>query len=381
MTRAVLIQIVFFAHALAGGGILTRIPDIQLALGLDEAALGMSMTIGAAGGLASILFSGRVVQRFGTKPIMVAGVSLIALMSLMVALAPNWALLSLAMLLSGMAFSVTNVAMNVEADRVESDTGRKVMNRCHGVWSGGMLIASVIGVGARAIPVAPTLHMLVMLPVLLALSIFVLTRIEPAPRACHDRAQRPGLALPSRHTVLLVLFGLSGPIAQSGTQNWSVIFMRDSYAAPDWVDTLTLPAFLIAMMLGRLPADGWTMRYGPVRVVFAMTLLAIAGGALVVSVPTMTAALTGFVLMGFGTAITFPMMVTAAARDPSRPAAESVSAVILATSVSMLGAPALMGWIAETMGLRAAFGAMIPMMLVTLALCRLLAPARVPAAA
>lgn len=340
--------------------------------------LGLALTAASLGGLAANLVAGQVVKALGVKPLLALGTPALAVFSALVAFAPSLPLLLVALLLMGVTFSLVNVAMNVEADRVEAAVGQRVMNRCHGIWSGGMLAASLIGVWARAEAIGAGVHLAGIVPVVGAIAVLAIARMEPSPEAPGDKADRAGIALPSRRTVMLVLFGLSGGVCQIGTQNFSVIFMRDSFAAPDWIDTLTLPAFLVAMTLGRMMADGWSERYGPVRLAFVLALVALAGAIAVVGSGSVAVALVGFALIGFGTSALFPLMISAAARSGNRPAAESVGAVIFLTGTVMLAAPALMGWIAEVASQRAAFAAMIPPILMTLALCRQLAPSGVP---
>lgn len=373
MSRTQTILVVFLTHAIAGGGIFPRIPDIQVGLGMSEGTLGLALTVASLGGLLSNLAAGRIVQAFGVKAILVIGLPLLALTSAMAAFAPSVSLLLLALLITGVTFSLTNVAMNVEADRVETDTGRRVMIRCHGVWSAGMLAASVVGVGARGWSVPAGWHLLLIVPLVALMSVAIVVQMSPRSVTPGTADARSGFALPSRRTVMLMLFGLSGGICQVGTQNYSVIFMRDTFAVQDWVDTLTLPAFLIAMTLGRVMADGWTERFGPVRVAFYLALLALLGAILVVVSQDVPTALAGFALVGVGISVLFPLMVSAAARLGTRPAAESVSAVIFLTGLVMLAAPAVLGWIAEFAGPRAAFAAFIPPIILTLALSRQLA--------
>ena len=115
-------------------------------------------------------------------------------------------------------------------------------------------------------------------------------------------------------------------------------------------------------------------RHGAARVSAASTGLALLGAVLVVGAPSLWPALVGFGLIGVGGAVLYPLMVSAAARTPGRPPEESVAAVILLYGLAVLVTPVAMGAIAETWGLRAAFGAVVPTMLVTLALVRLSAP-------
>ncbi len=364
-------MIIFFLQAFAGGGVFARIPDIQLRLNLSEYMLGVALTFGALGGLISIVFAGRLVASLGTRQILLIGVPILAATQAALGFNTSIFLLFPLLLLAGISFSVTNVAMNVEADRVESTDGKRIMNRCHGMWSAGMLLAALVGVGARALPVSPGLHLGLVFPVITVLVLILLWPMVAAPRAADDKSDSRGVALPSRRTLLLMLFGLSASFAQSSTQNWSVIYMRDSFGAPDWVDTLTLPAFLIAMTLGRMFADGWITRFGASRVSFVLTFLGLAGSVAVVAAPTLWVALAGFAFIGIGTAVQFPLMITAAARSSARQAAESVAAVIFATALVMMVAPALMGWVAETEGMRLAFALSIPPFLITLVLVKM----------
>ena len=380
MNRRAIILFTFFVQALASGGLFPRIADVQAGLGIDEATLGLALTTAAAGGLLSNLAAGWVVQALGTKPVLVVGIPVLAGLTALVAMAPELTLLFAALLLMGVVFSLTNVAMNVEADRVEASTGRRVMNRCHGFWGAGMLLAALGGTGARAIALPAALHLALIVPVAVLASGLVISRMSPSPPAPGDKTEGPRVALPSRRTLLLVLFGLSGGIAQSGTQNWSVIFMEQTFTASGWIDTLPLSAFLIAMTLGRILADGWFERHGPVSVALGLSLLSLFGALAVVLSPVLWIAISGFAMMGAGTAVLFPLMVTGAARSTDRPAAAAVSAVLLVTGLAMLAAPALMGWVAEAFGLRAAFWSLIPPFLVTLALVRRVVVPSLPSA-
>ena len=368
MSRAAAIQFIFFIQALAGGGIFTRIADVQSNLGLSEGILGLALTFASLGGLLSILFAGRITEALGTRAMLIVGIPALAILTYLVAIAPTIEVLFPILLLYGMSFSLTNVAMNLEADRVEAATGQRVMNRCHGLWSIGMLVAALVGVGARAAPISPALHLGAIAPVVAVAAIVIVGPMTASPKAADDRAARGRLALPSRRTVILMLFGVSAGIAQSANQNWSVIYMRDTFLQPDWVDTLPLPAFLGTMALSRMFADGWIERFGTKRVAVALTLIAIAGTIMASLSPFAWPVVIGFALIGLGTASLFPMMITAAARSKERPAAESVAAVILVTGLVMMAAPGIMGWIAEGYGLRVAFAVTLVPFFMTLGL-------------
>lgn len=358
----------FLAHALAAASIFPRIPDLQESLGLSEAILGVTLTATPVAGLAANIVAGRVIEAIGTRSILTAGIPLMAIFSAIAAFAPTLPLLVISLVCLGLAFSLANVAMNVEADRIETATGRRIMNRCHGVWSAGMLGSSLIAAVARGSGITAELHLSAMILPTALMSVLVMRRMEGKPVKIADQPRRTGFSLPTRATLVVMLFGIAASMCQIGTQNWSVIYLRDTFAAPDWIDSLTIPAFLATMTVSRLFADIWIERFGAVRVALVQTGIATLGTLAVIGAPSALVAVAAFAVMGAGTGVHFPLAVSAAAKLGDRPAAENVSAVILSMSAAMLAAPAIMGGIAEAYGLRMAFAALLPPLIVSLAL-------------
>ena len=365
----------FFLHALAQGGMFSRIPDMQLALGLDEAQLGIALLGQPAGAIVSFLFASHVVERLGTRGVMLTTIPLLALVLVGIALAPSLLVMWLGFVVFGAAFAFSNIALNVEADRVEAATGRRLMNTCHGIWSVGLLTASLIGTAMRGADVPPALHFaIVLVPVLVGVAVFGWP-MRAAPARPHSSA-RTGfrVALPTTMTLLLLGYAIGASLLEGGLRNWSVIFMRDSFTAPDWVDTLTLPAFMTAQSIGRLLGDRGVSRWGPVKLARALTLTTIVGLLLVVFSPNLIVALIGFTLIGFGVCVSFPLSTSAAARLGDRPASENVAALTMSQQMLLLFAPAIMGWIATVASIRVTFAVLLPPLLLAFYLARYLAP-------
>ena len=77
----------FFTHALAAGAIHTRIPDLQLAIGLSEAQLGLVLMGQPLGGLSMFLFSSAIIERFGPRRTILAVLPMVIITA---ALATVW---------------------------------------------------------------------------------------------------------------------------------------------------------------------------------------------------------------------------------------------------------------------------------------------------
>ncbi|MDB5538364.1 MAG: hypothetical protein JWQ89_91 [Devosia sp.] len=369
------IVLVFFLHALAQGGMFSRIPDMQRALGLDEAQLGLALLGQPAGAILSFLVASLVVERLGTRAIILGTIPGMALVLVLIALAPGLPLMWLGFAVFGGVFALSNIAINVEADRVEAATGRRIMNTCHGIWSVGLLTASLIGTAMSGAGVVPAVHFAVLLvPVAIGIALVAWPMHVAPPRPHAAKTTGLRIALPTPMILLLLGYAVAASLLEGGLRNWSVIFMRDSFAAPEWVDTLTLPAFMTAQSIGRLLADRAVTRWGPVRLARALVLTALVGLVLVVFSPNLIVALIGFALIGFGVCVSFPLSTSAAARLGDRPASENVAALTMSQQVLLLGAPALLGWIATVASTRVTFAVMLPPLLLALYLARYLAP-------
>jgi fucose permease len=371
------IKLVFLTQAVASGSFFTRVPDLQQGLGIDAAQLGLAFIGQPVGAITMFLFASRIIERSGTRNALLFGLPLIAISMLLMALAPNVTGLFLAIAVYAAVFALTNVAMNVEADRVEHATGKRLMNMCHGIWSIGQLSVFSLGVVVRGFGISPAVHFGIFVPLVLAATLLIVWPMRSAPARDHAAPEaKRRIALPSKATLRLLGFMLGGALVEAASRQWSVIYARDSFAAPDWADSLTLPVFVAFIALGRFFADGLTHRYGPARLARVLVTVATAGTLVVVAAPSLPVALLGFALMGIGICTSFPASTSAAAQLGDRPSSENVAALTLSVQTVMLGAPALMGFIADAFGIRATFGMVVPLLLLAIILARGLEPHR-----
>ncbi len=366
----VAIMVTFFFQAFASGGLYTRIPDIQRSLDLSEAQLGLTLMGQPVGALLVFLFASKIVEAVGPRLILTVGLVLLATWNVAMGIAPSQVIATVLFVLFGATFALANVAMNVEADRIEAATGRKIMNRCHGLWSAGFLMTSLIGAGARGWDWSVQSHFALLWPLIVLAVVLVVIPMASAPERAHSGLKSRKITLPTAATMLLVGFGLSAALIENGTRAWAVIFMRDTFSAPDWVDTMALPAFIAAMFLTRMLGDGILTRLGRRNGAYLLLGTALAGALCVIFSLSLGMALVGFALLGIGIAVIFPMTMSAAAQLGDRPASENVAALTLGISLIMLMAPGIMGFVAESFGVRGSFGIFIPLLITSLILNR-----------
>ncbi len=370
LSKTTAIMVAFFFQAFASGGLYTRIPDIQRALDLSESQLGLTLMGQPVGALLVFLFASRIVESAGPRLILAVGLVLLASWNVAMGIAPSQWVATVLFALFGATFALANVAMNVEADRIEAETGERIMNRCHGLWSFGFLITSLIGAGARGWEWSVLFHFAVLWPLIIIAVVLVIFPMTPAPARVHTGTRSRRINLPTMATMMLVGFGLSAALIENGTRAWAVIFMRDTFSAPDWVDTMALPAFVAAMFLTRMIGDRIVAELGQLRAAYVLFGTSLVGAVCVIFALSLGMAIVGFVLLGIGIAVIFPMAMSAAAQIGDRPASENVASLTLGISLIMLIAPGIMGFVADSFGVRVSFGLFVPLLLTSLFLSR-----------
>jgi MFS family permease len=371
----------FVIHGIAMGTFLPRLAEIQANLGITESQLGIALVGTSAGAVIGFPFASRAVERLGTKLSMMFGLPLFALAVSSLAVANTTLALFLAFAFQGLMFALANTAMNVEADRVEGVSGKRIMNRCHGMWSIGFLAASLTATGLTALGVSAQAHIAALFPFSVVLVLLLLGPMSAAPSRAFAGSDLPKrrFALPSVMIALISVFAISGLWLEMGSRQWSVIYIAAVFQAPDWIATLSVSALTATQIIGRMSSDSLIARFGPVPVAAVSAATAFAGLLVVVAAPSLWLSMAGFALIGLGVASSIPQAMSAAARLGDRPSSANVASLSLLQTAAMFIAPPLMGLVATQWGMQAAFAIILPLPLLAIVVSRYLAPRPEPA--
>jgi fucose permease len=368
-------MLVFILHALVVGSMFSRIAEIQRDLELSEAAFGLTLMGIPAGVLIGSVLVSWLIEAAGTRKTMMWFMLLFGSGPLLASFSIDGTQLFAALLVFGLTLSCANIAMNVEADRIEAATGERNLNRCHGSWGLGFLIVSSLGAAAIKVGISPEVHFLMLFSLMLLMGLTAIRKSNEAPPRRHAGEAPPKrFALPNRGTFLIVGFVLAGMWLEGTVRNWGVIYLRDGFGALDWHAALALPAMMLTQTLGRFLADGWVSRFGDVIVARVLTCVALAGLAIIVTTHDTVVALFGFVLIGLGISTVFPQAVSAAAKWGDRPASENVAAFSSLQTIIAFTAPPVIGFLASWLGLRMALTICLPVPVLSFYYARYLAP-------
>ena len=200
----------------------------------------------------------------------------------------------------------------------------------------------------------------------------------PAPPAePAQKTSRRGVlaAWTERRTLMIGLFVLCVSVIEGIGNDWISLGVIQGYHAPAAVGTATFAAFLAAMTAGRWFGPRLIDRYGRVAVLRSAAAVALAGLLLLGLAGYLPAAFLGAVLMGLGTALGFPVGLSAAADDPAR-AAGRVSAASSLGYGAFLAGPPVIGLIADHAGVLHALACAGVLLVAALFLSRATAPIR-----
>jgi MFS family permease len=339
------------------------IPAIRDQAGVSEGQLGLALLFVGAGALPAMPFSGRIVDRHGTR----ATGALLALLGgagmLVAFIARDFLTLAVALTVLGASSGAADVAINTVAGSAQRATGRPVLPRAHAMFSAAVVGASLLagaleGLGApTATPFVVVAVASVTVAVALALAGGQPAPGVPSPDPAHPRAQRPEPPRPPiKLTPLLVLGGL-GALAyavENAHQSWSALYLGSELGAGPALAAAGPAVFAAVVAVTRFASAGMATR-SPAVVIVAGSALAAAGTAALSAATSVAVGLAGLALAATGLAALFPTLmsiVTATTPEWRRGAATSV--VTTVAYLGFLAGPVYVGAWAGAVGLRGA---------------------------
>jgi MFS family permease len=379
-TRAVYI-------AFAGGGFAyaswaSRIPQIRAELRVTPGTLGLILLCGAIGSGTATPLSGLVVGRIGeARAVVVMSLTSAAGLATIAIGYSRIAAVATGLFFFGFGTGAWDVAMNVQGAAVERGLGHAIMPKFHAGWSLGTVAGAGAGAAMVALGVPVTAHLLAV-ALTVAVAVPACTRgFLPFGSARQRRSGDPGhapmrgqlRAWTERRTLLIGLFVLCMAFSEGTGNDWLSLSVIDGYHIAAFVGDLVFAAFLAAMTAGRWFGPRLIDRYGRVMALRASAATALAGLLLVDFGVVLPVAAAGAVLMGLGTALGFPVGMSAAADDP-RYAAARVSTTASLGYLAFLAGPPAIGFLADHVGVLHALSAAGVLIALAFFLCPATAP-------
>ncbi len=336
-------------------GWVVRIPDIKHQTHASAGALGLALLGVSAGAVLTMTLTGRLCRRYGSHPVTVVCMVVLALSVALPPLTHSAPALGAVLLLFGAGYGGVNVAFNSAAVDLVAALRRPIMPSFHAAFSLGGMVGAGLG-GLVAEHFSPTRHLLGLTVVGLLVTAVAgrtLLRCEPPapPEHSGTPAAQPG---GKSRRGLVVVFGLVAMCTAYGEgamADWGALHLQQDLAASAGTAATGYACFALAMTIGRLSGTALLARLGRARTVIAGGSVAAAGMLLGALAPSVWAALAGFAVTGLGLANLFPVALDQAG------ALAGPSGVALASTLGyggmLLGPPAI-GFMADWFSLSTA---------------------------
>lgn len=340
----------FFA---AGFGIACWAPLVPFAkanVGVDDRGLGLLLLCLGMGSLVSMPIAGWISARAGAKPMILAGGFGLVFFLPILAVAQTPISLALTLLLFGASLGAIDVAVNVHAVEVERSSDRPLMSGFHALFSvggfvgaGGMTLLFVMGLSPLA-------------AALISSALTVTTLLLALPRLLQAKGgEAASLALPRGIVLLLAVLAAITFLVEGAILDWSALLLTEKGFVTETQGGLGYMIFAIAMLTGRFTGDWVVRRLGGRRILFFGGLMTLAGFCVLLLAPWTPAALSGFLLIGFGAANIVPVLCSQAGRQKVMPAGMAIAAVTTCGYAGILIGPAAIGFLSHATSLPGSF--------------------------
>lgn len=365
------VSLFYFCQGFAFASWASRIPDIKTSLDLSEGQLGTLLLALPLGQLLTMILSGQLVARFGSKLILVISVPLYGLALTNIGLASQAWHLGTFLFLFGIIGNMCNISLNTQAVSVEKFYGKPIMTSFHGAWSIAGFCGALVGLLMMNLQVGPYAHFWIV-----AILIFFATASNAGHLLggveSHSMVKRKLFARPEGVLLQLGIIGFCSMAAEGAMFDWSGVYFKDIVKAPTSLVVLGYASFMVTMATGRFLGDGLIARFGRKRVLQLCGLLISLGMFTSVLFPYLVPATLGFMLVGFGVSCMVPSVYSLAGQSKTVSAGIALAMVSSVSYLGFLIGPPLIGYIAELANLRYSYAVIgLAGMLVTVLVSKL----------
>jgi MFS family permease len=359
------IFVVFGLCGLAMASWVSRVPAVRDSLHASTLQMALLIFGIAAGSIIGLVGSSHIIARFGARRTIAACLTIasvgFAVAGVGATVGPNYALTFVGLAVFGACFGITDVAMNVIGAANERVLGRAIMPIFHAFFSFGTMVGAGLGALAELVHLPIAVHTGIVALIIATAAITAVRFMqsehivedddEPVPHDDHSKSWRGRLSIwRDPRTLLIGLIVLGMAFAEGSANDWLALAAVDGHGVSNTTGAIVFGVFVSAMTIGRLAGVKLLDRFGRVPVLRWSAALAALGLVIFIFVPNEWVAIVGVVFWGLGSALGFPVGMSAAADDP-RTAAARVSAVATIGYFAFLVGPPLIGFLGEHFGL------------------------------
>lgn len=332
--------------------------EFQQLHALTDGRLGLLYSLLSVAAIATMLAGAPRLQRLSLRASVPMSLASLAIAALALAVQPT-SLLVFTFVLVGVGNGLIDVYLNVAAQREEARTRRPVLQWLHASYALGGVTGAAAAGALRSAGIDHRLGLAAAGVALLATAGWNARRAIREPAAAGATPllsigalrRSPSLWIPA----LTVLFCF---LVEGSMDIWSGLYLREQLGASAAAAGAAFAAFAGALFVGRLFAAKILFGLGARRTIIVAGIGGGLGGTIAVLSDTTPVVAAAFLLMGFAMSAAAPAgfsLVEGSTADPS----SAVAAVATVGYTGFVWSPPLLGWIADTVDLRAAMAVIV----------------------
>ena len=376
---------IFFTRALLFSTWLSRGPEVQQALDLNTAQMGLFVMLFPLGGLAGILFANALTVRFGARvvgtSIFVLGAAAIATLGFAL-VDGNLPLAALSVFLMGLPMAIADFLGNFEGTAVDRLSPKSLFPAIHAAFGIGMLLGA--GGASVAIDAGWTLaqNYLVVAGIVAVISVWGSLQFPNRDKPiAQPRGEERKMSLgvwKEKRTLLIAIIGFSFIMAEISAGTWVPIALTVSGFSGS-AAAFAFGVFWIVITFGRIIGGFVVEKIGRYRTILLSTLITASGILIFMLVELVALPFLGLILWGLGMSMGFPMSVAAMSDEP-RKAPYRINMIITVVYISSITVGPALGSLGEVAGIYVAFSIPLALMILSAILSPVTKPLETPEA-
>lgn len=354
----------FFTQGVAALSWMPRIPEFIDNLQVSKELWGAIIGFGGAGAIIPLIFTSRLVLRYGTTPLIkFSSYAVVAILLLMPYPTQWWLFLVLHFMLS-FAINVFNIALNSQAVMFQKRVNKVLLGSFHGAWSVGA--ASSAAVSSIIASFTPLKTQMFIMPVI-CLGLFLWSAkhmLQPSESDSVDKdnpIERISWLKTPRFLWLLAIGGFMGMWPELVLMDWSSVYGKEVLNLDPSRAAWPYTVFVLAMIVGRFSIARLTEKYNVARLsqvggIFGSVALAISVfGSAALAASNKDLALfvlcIFFAIAGLGISSMVPGFFSAAGNVEGLSTAQALSRLLMFNTIVVIFAKMIMGSVIDATSL------------------------------
>ncbi|MGI9540971.1 MAG: MFS transporter [Flavobacteriaceae bacterium] len=329
----------------------SRIPNIKNTFDMNDAELGSFLFILPISSLIGLPLSAWLVSKFDSRYLLFFGFLLFLFALWGIGVSSQIEYLIVAVIFFALGLRAINISMNTQAIQLQKLYTKKINGKFHGYWSLGGLCGLVFATLAIDQNISMAYHLVTVAFIsLLIVSVAYFYLLRSDREATGNKLQ---FGKPDKFILYTGLVVFCAAVCEGGVYDWSSVYFKEVVNAE--LFTLSYLVFMISMTISRFFTDRIIMKMGMSNLFLISAIVVIFGITILILFPYFYTALLGFFIAGFGVASIFPMAFLLAGQSKKYAPGMAISIVGTYSTIGVLIAPPLIGYLAHIFNLNYAF--------------------------